>query len=423
MNSGAGIKRLILFLGLVLGGGTFITWQLVLATTDTAEQLVVWGLWQDSSQLESIIADYQEQSGTAVKYKKIASVMTYQPELIEALAAGRGPDLFVIHHTWVDSMIDHLAPAPAEVMTAKEVASQFAPVVTTDLVRADQVYALPTSIDSLALFYNQAALASAGLKPPATWTDFLQATIRLTSTDQAGALLQSGAALGTASNVNRAPDIVQLLLLQSGLDIITEDGSSDIDSEAGQRALNFYTAFANPGKEIYTWNSTQEDSLQAFATGATSLMINYAYHLPTIRALNPKLPLATAPLPQISGTAEMDHINFAAYWPFAVAAKSPHQAAAWDFLQFLTSQKQADALNQRQKLPPARNDNKVDLTNDPLLKPFVDQVPTAISWPRFDLSTSDNIFSDLINNAGTAQPSVSEALGKAAGQLSLSRAP
>ncbi|MCH8748552.1 extracellular solute-binding protein, partial [Patescibacteria group bacterium] len=224
MNSGAGIKRLILFLGLVLGGGVFITWQLVIATTDAAEQLVVWGLWQDSSQLESIIADYQEQSGTAVKYKKIASVMTYRPELIEALAAGRGPDLFVIHHTWVDSMIDHLAPAPAKFMTAKEVASEFAPVVTTDLVRADQVYALPTSIDSLALFYNQAALASAGLKPPATWTDFLQATIRLTSTDQAGALLQSGAALGTASNVNRAPDIVQLLLLQSGLDIITEDG-------------------------------------------------------------------------------------------------------------------------------------------------------------------------------------------------------
>ncbi|MCH8748593.1 extracellular solute-binding protein, partial [Patescibacteria group bacterium] len=200
-------------------------------------------------------------------------------------------------------------------------------------------------------------------------------------------------------------------------------GSSDIDSEAGQRALNFYTAFANPGKEIYTWNSTQEDSLQAFATGATSLMINYAYHLPTIRALNPKLPLATAPLPQISGSAEGDQINFAAYWPFAVAAKSPHQAAAWDFLQFLTSQEQADALNQRQKLPPARNDNKVNLTNDPLLKPFVDQVPTAISWPRFDLSTSDNIFSDLINNAGTAQSSVSEALGKAAGQLSLPLAP
>src|SRR5690349_18083464 len=69
----------------------------------TGQTLVVWGLWQDSATFEPIVQAFKTQTGAAVEYKKIASVDTYEKTLLEALAQGRGPDVFVIHHTWVEN--------------------------------------------------------------------------------------------------------------------------------------------------------------------------------------------------------------------------------------------------------------------------------------------------------------------------------
>jgi ABC-type glycerol-3-phosphate transport system substrate-binding protein len=54
-------------------------------------------------------------------------------------------------------------------------------------------------------------------------------------------------------------------------------------------ALNFYTDFANPVKEVYSWNNTLDNSVNAFASGKLAIMFGYSYHLETIKALSPKL--------------------------------------------------------------------------------------------------------------------------------------
>jgi len=152
----------------------------------------------------------------------------------------------------------------------------FADVVYNDAVFDNQIFGLPMSVDTLALYYNRDLFNTAGIPlAPTTWTEIQEAVKRLTYQDTAGALTQSGIALGTADNVDRATDIVSLLMLQNravmtvGRSVTFQQTPPNGSREyvPGPDAVRFYTDFANPVKEVFTWNSQQPNSLDAFAQG------------------------------------------------------------------------------------------------------------------------------------------------------------
>ncbi|MEX1997683.1 MAG: extracellular solute-binding protein [Candidatus Andersenbacteria bacterium] len=392
-------------------------------TTDTNEQLQgaleVWGLWQESSHMAPVVEAFEQQFGVEVEYRKIGSVANYERLLLEALAQGRGPDVFVVHHTWVESKRGLLNPAPAEVIDTRAVQEEFVDVVARDVVRDDRVYALPTSVDTLALYYNKDILNAAGIpRPPATWTDMQRVVERVTRVSRIGSIQQSAIALGTAQNINRAADILQLLMLQSGLPILTEQGTVSIANDIGDRALVFYTDFANKAKKVYTWDLSQDFSIDAFAEGDTAMMLNYSYHVATVRAKNPRLNFAIAPLPQIADSSEQNKVNFAAYWPYGVSASSPAPQTAWQFVRFMTGREPSLLINHAQQVPPARRDSVEEFQRDPTLGVFADQVLTAATWARPDIVATDVIFNTMIDSIVKGEATTpSEALRRAQDQL------
>lgn len=387
-------------------------------TTETINQpLIVWGLWQESGQIQPLLDAFTQQTGLKVEYKKMASVATYEKDLLEALAEGRGPDVFVIHHTWVEGKRGLMSPAPPEVADERAVREEFVSVVGSDVIRDGFVYALPTSVDTLALYVNNDILAGSGVaRAPRTWSDFLITAVpRITRFTRTGVLQQSAAALGTAANVNRASDILQLLMLQGGLEIVKPDGT--VDLRQGENALTFYTDFSNKSTKAFTWDLSQDFSLDAFAEGDTAMMINYAYHIPTIRAKNPRLNFSIAPVPQYPDTGLENYRTFASYWPFAVSNTSRAPVSAWQFVRFLTAAPQVDQLNQAQGLPPALKNSVPDFSRDPLIGVFADQALTAMSWPRIDIVASDGIFNRMIDDVVTGAASVPDVLARAQDQL------
>lgn len=389
------------------------------SNTDSGSELVVWGLWQESAMMQPVIDAFQKTYGGKVVYKKIASVNDYEQELVKALAEGRGPDVFVIHHTWVNDKKRLLSPAPPNIIDERAVRDEFVDVVANDLVEEGQVYALPTSVDTLAMFYNRDLLNAAGVpRPPRTWTEFQNMVAAVSRLSRSGAIEQSAAALGTAVNINRAPDIVQLLMMQSGLSIVDQKtGESDINNDIGRRVLTFYTDFSNKSKRVYTWNLQEDYSLDAFAEGRTAAMFNYSYHLATIRAKNPNLNFAVAAMPQIDDSNSGQRLNFAAYWPFAVAAASKSPEQAWQFTRFLTNHDNATSINAAQKVPPARRDSVVQLQRDTELGVYADQVLTARSWRRPDIAATDTIFNNLVDSVVTGAATINDALNRAQDQL------
>ncbi|MEX1111982.1 MAG: extracellular solute-binding protein [Candidatus Andersenbacteria bacterium] len=383
----------------------------------TSQALVVWGLWQESASMDPIVKAFTEQTGIAVEYKKIASVATYERELLEALAEGRGPDIFVIHHTWVESKRGIMSPAPAEVINVRQLQDEFVSVVAQDVVRDGFVYALPTSVDTLALYYNRDLLSGASIaRPPRTWQDFQRAAESITRVSRLGVIEQSAATLGTASNVNRAGDILQLLMIQSGLDIVRGDGRIDLANQVAETALTFYTDFSNKSKKVYTWDLSQDFSIDAFAEGESAMMFNYSHHISTIKAKNPRLNFAIAPVPQI---ADSTQVAFANYWPFAVSPASQSPTAAWQFVRFLTDTSVAPLINEAQGAPPARRDNIEAVRSNPELGVFADQSLIARTWPRVDIVATDTIFNAMIDEVVTGSITIKDALRRAQDQLQL----
>lgn len=385
-------------------------------TSGDQPPIVMWGLWHESKALEPVIKAFEEQTGLKVSYEKIGDVAHYERMLLEALARGRGPDVLVIHHTWVDRIRDLLVPAPAGVIDQRTLRDEFVDVVAQDLVRDGTTYALPVSVDTLALYYNRDLLSSAGIaRPPRTWDELQGMVDTLTRFSRTSEFEQTAISLGGAANINRAPDVVQLLMLQSGLTIADPANLTvSMANPTGVRVLTFYTDFANRNKTTYTWNLLQDNSIDAFAGGKAAMMINYSYQRPVIVAKNPRLSFAVAPVPQIEDSKVT---NFASYWPFAVSARSPRIEAAWQFVRFMSTPAMSEIINRETNSPPAHRDSIAKLAGDPFLGVFAQQALTATTWRRPDIVATDAIFNDMIDSVVRGDVSLTDALRIAEGKL------
>jgi multiple sugar transport system substrate-binding protein len=403
--------------------------------------LEYWRVWDGPDAFEEIITAYNQlHPFIKINYKKLR-YSEYERELLEAMAEDRGPDILSIHNTWVKKYQNMLAPMPdtitmaypvvkgtikkeviPELRTKKslslgELQNNFVDVVYGDVVYpeivekeviGERIYALPLSVDTLAMYYNKDLLNNSGIpETPGYWNTAFQQTVKkLTKQDTKGNIIQSGVALGGSTNIERYSDILSVLMMQNGT-VMLEDGRVLFHSIPsylkndnifpGLEALRFYTDFANPAKEVYSWNSEMENSLNLFIQGKLALFFGYAYHLPEIKTGAPKLNFGVAKLPQIEGSSRQ--INFANYWVEGVSKKSEHITEAWDFVQFMTSPEQVKKYLDKVKKPTALRALVNDQAADDDIKVFVEQVLTAKSWYKGDdANAAEIIIGEMIDS-------------------------
>lgn len=382
-----------------------------------------WRVFDDEAAVRPIIEAYKTlHPNVTINYRKLR-FEDYERELVNALAEDRGPDILSVHNTWMRGYEPKLAPLPSTlsipfqevtgglkkevVVTLKTLPSvspravkeQFVDVVVKDVLLnvsdsqgqvREQIYGLPLALDTLVLYANRDLLNLAGIpETPKTWPELQTAVRKLTKLNPDGALIQSGAALGASRNVERAADILSLLMLQNGATMLDASGSAAFHRAAssavrgttapGEQALVFYTDFANPLKEVYTWSASEPNSLEAFLSGRTALFFGYAYHLPLIRARASRLNLEISGVPQIESNPE---INFANYWIETVSRKSPRQSWAWDFVQFAASAKNVGVYLKATSRPTALRALVSAQLEEEDVSVFASQVLTAQSWYR-----------------------------------------
>ncbi|HEU0051372.1 MAG TPA: extracellular solute-binding protein, partial [Patescibacteria group bacterium] len=201
-------------------------------------------------------------------------------------------------------------------------------------------------------------------------------------------------------------------MIQNGAEMTTENGDPSFqlmppnlegrDVPPGVQALGFYTDFANPNKENYTWNSSQPNSLDAFLQGRSAFFFGYSYHLPQIRVGAPRLNLGISKLPQIEGNPVK---NFANYWYFAVSKKTQHADIAWNLLNFLIKPDESKKVLDVVKRPAAQKAQLASQMDDEDVGVFASEVLTATSWYRGnDPQTMENALLSMIESvvAGTS---------------------
>ncbi|MDP1834181.1 MAG: extracellular solute-binding protein [Candidatus Moranbacteria bacterium] len=416
--------------------------------------LEVWGLFDDTDVFRDIFDAYAKTNpniGT-ITYKKL-SPDTYKKDLVDALASDQGPDIFLIHNDWLPGFENRTYPAPPEVLNEQKFRDNFVDVAIQDFIIQGLVGAVPLTVDSLGLYYNKDLFNEAGItSPPRNWVEFIEAAKKMTKIDAQGQIVQSGAAMGTAANINRTTDILNLLMLQSGTEMVdTVDRKAKFDQYAsqgdsnvspGENALNFYTQFADSGSAVvpYTWNPRMHYSIDAFSEGTVGMMFNYSWQMDILASKAPKLNYAVAPVPQFTNSPQA---NFSNYWGYAVAKKRTpdtrgtdpanvamvtndvRAAEAWNFLNFLTTRPvqvagaapafdpAIDYLTKTNK-PAARRDLIEKQKADVRLGAFVQGNLIAKDWYRSDPDAIETLFYQMIDQINRGQISARDAIKAAA---------
>ena len=412
----------------------FVTIVLVLrnvgGTISKPVTLQFWGVFDDHNAFDKVISNFKAQNpGIDVKYQMF-TYQQYEQGFLNALAAGTGPDILMIHNTWLPKHGDKLISMPAtgvpdtkNPFTVQNFKDQFVDVAYQDLVYNNQIYGLPLYVDTLGLYYNKDLFNTAGItRSPPTWEEVNSDVQLLTKFDKSGNIIQSGFSLGTARNITRSTDILMTMMIQSGVQMASSDNRSAIfgvpvnGQRIGEIALQYYTNFANPRNQNYSWNDSQHYSIDAFTEGTLAMTLGYAHDLQVIRSKAPRLNFAVAPMPQAS---LIDIRNFANYWGVAVAAKSAHSVEAWKFINYLASKEGATEYLNSTNRPSARRD-LIDLQRtDPELGIFAIQALSARSWSQADNTAIEGIFADMIDDVNYNRSSIPDALARAQSRVTV----
>lgn len=329
-------KRLFMVLVfMLLIGGIIAGGKLIMNVLAGSKEVTInyWGLWENDSTVRGVIAEFEAKNPKIkVTYTK-QSPRQYRERLSAAIDRGEGPDVFRFHNTWVAMIAKDLAPIPKTIMTPADFAASFYPVASNDLVAGTTIYGIPLMIDGLGLYINEELFAKAGVSEPVTWEDVLTIVPRLTVKD-GNIITTSAIALGTTGNVENWSDIVGLMMLQNGANLVGLTGKET------EETILFYRKFADPVDPMYTWNETLDNSIYAFAIGKTAMILAPSWRAFDIKQISPDLRFKIVPVPQLPGNT----VSWASYWVEGVSGGSKFQRQAFTFLQYITSPEVATKL-------------------------------------------------------------------------------
>ncbi len=366
-----------------------------------------WGVGENADAYTEVFGAFNAiYPNVILNYRNFSDPERYETTLLDALASGQGPDIFMIRNTDLPGNRNKITPVRETRFSASQLNQIFPQVVARDFVYQNGVYALPVSIDTLALIYNRSIFDQAAAPLPLSWKswdDFLSAIPKLIKTGAEGGLTQAAAAIGTGENVNHAADILYLLMLQNGVQLSdNQTGLASFTSDRAVQTLNFYSQFSNPKSAAYAWSGAMPNSLDAFANGKVAMIFDYSSNIPQIKSRNNFLNFEVAPLPQPRGATLA--VSYPSYWGYAVSRQSVNQNLAWEFiLTMTTNEAAAKGYVQRNQKPPALNSLIYQYQNDPSLGIFARQALTARSWLQLDGRFEDRAVSDMLESIASGK--------------------
>ncbi len=419
------IVIIIVFIALAIFGVLVFSGAIPIGSNNAPGSLgtvVLWGTVKAST-----IAPLLEKFNTAnptfvVKYAQ-KPADTFDQDLLEALALGAGPDMIFLPDNLAFHYANKIFTIPYESLPLATFKNNFAgagEVFLTD----KGILAFPLSIDPLMLYYNRSMLDSnAVVYPPASWDDLVNLLPKLNKKDDANKITKSAVAFGHFSNVVHAKDILAALFMQAGNQIVSDkDGTfnSTLNESNGRNlgsVLKFYTNFADPNKDVYSWNKSFPNSDLAFSKEDLAFYFGFASELQSLTSRNPNQNFGVAPIPQ-SKNANFK-VTASRVTGIAILSSSKNFKTAFIAAGLLSGGDFASEFAVAEGVAPARRDLlKVKPANSysPI---FYDSALYAKSWLDPSSIDTDNIFRNMIDGVLSNNLTVETAISDASSKLGL----
>ncbi|MFA5128252.1 MAG: extracellular solute-binding protein [Patescibacteria group bacterium] len=398
-----------------------------------AVSLEYWTVYDDVDQINAQIAKYTaSRPYLTVTVRQLRSDELYD-RLVEALAEDKGPDIISINVRDLARFKSKLSAMPPSysdttvttqkniinqvettvatkslaLPTAFQIGNEYLQTVKKDVIIDNKIYGLPLSLDTMAIYYNKDLLDRAQVaEPPETWTEFQDAVKKISKYNaESGKITQSGAALGSANNIEGVDDILNILFKQNSVSLISSDNRAAFNTVARDSSganispaisvMDFYTDFANATRDTYSWNESMDNSVDAFVQGKLGFLFGYSYNNAQIKSRAPQLNYGILPMIQLDPD---NPVNAANYWVQCVVSKSAGQNTAWGLINFLSRTSANKEYLTATARPTALRANVASQKEDVNLQPFVSQLLVAENWYRGnDYAGASQALKDMIS--------------------------
>ncbi|MFC1733605.1 extracellular solute-binding protein [candidate division KSB1 bacterium] len=401
------------------------------------------------------IQAFQSQNpGLTVRTKKFVNLEEYEDLLINEIAEGEGPDVFMIHNSWITKHWKKLLSQPLDipvVVTPDMFRQVFFQAASDDLIIDEKVYGMPLAIDNLAIYYNKAYfkdLLATTDHPGTLWEEVKEQVFQLTKQNNSPERFAlAGMGIGRADNVNSAVDILYALMVQYGVKFYDEKEekatfadkggatAAGID-HPGVEALTLYTSFGLPSYKNYSWNDVitgfapEQKEVNPFIRGKVAMILGYPYLYDTLVQEIQKQQktggahiktddIGTAPMPQLVSPSESTRRDtLASYFPLVVARTTDMPKEAWSFIQSLTTADSLQTYHKETNRPTSRKDLVEDQKTEPIFGVFAYQAPFAKSIKIYDANSYHKILTEAIQKVVTNVASPKQALTDAQTKIS-----
>lgn len=299
------------------------------------------------------------------------------------VAVGQAPDLVMLNGQWASEYQRLGAFAPVNDYVSQEMLDTFLESGFDSVTGEDgKYYGVPWDGSVWGFFYRTDLFEEAGLdpdSPPRTWEELLDYAKKLTNGNQYG--------LAFPAAGWEPDDYVLPFFWQAGNEVVVQEGDSwkaTIDNESGLAVANYIYDLTNTHQVMsktvtgMDWEAT----MNSFISGNAAMMYNGMWATGSLNA-NPELDgkWATAPSPAgPSGEAVLGYPN-----TLSITEQSEHKDIAGQFLEFIFTGDKPTYYDKFAEVTSVvgwtEDFTETQFAQDPIMKPFVDQVPISRNRP------------------------------------------
>lgn len=284
--------------------------------------------------IQGFADQYQQASGNKVNIVAQAYNQTHD-KIASGLASGAAAyDIVAVDVVWTAEFAAAGFIAPLDDRITPELEEQLVPAALVSRSYDGRIYQWPLFTMKY-LYYNAAMLATAGFeKPPATWEEF---------TDMSKVIQEQGIAqYGTAWAMAQAEGLIcdYVLLVEAfGGEFQDAEGKWILNQGGGVTALQFMVDSLTTAGTASPSSTTLDDrtNRNLFAAGEVPFLLNWTsafkqFTDPSSSSVVDDVRIGLIPGSAAAGTVSASTTGGSG---FGIAAGSPNQDAAWDFIQMM----------------------------------------------------------------------------------------
>ena len=311
-------------------------------------------------------------------------------KLTTEISGNANADLSIIGTRWLLDFVQEGLAAPLDDYMDDAFKERFFDVFLSPSVMDDQTYGLPVAASARAMYYNKDLFEQAGIDTiPQTWQDLSAAAQKIS------ALGDDIAGFGLQGKEIETDVYFYYALWAYGGQLIDDDGTSGLDSDAGYKAAELYKSLIDanatqPGVTSYS----REDVQNLFKQGKIGMMITAPFLSNQIKDEAPDLQYGVTAIP---AGPDGDRGTYGVTDSIIMFENSKVKNTAWKFLDMLFTTEWREKftagegflpVNREVAATPAFADN-ADLKEFTALLPDARFAPVITGWEEIAAKTSD----------------------------------